>query len=63
MESTKKKAEECLFVDDSISNISAAKDVGMDTVLFNRFREEYEGNQVCSFGELERVVENIIKEG
>ncbi len=47
-----KSAEECMFIDDSIPNITAAKELGIDSVLFNRFNENYIGEQVCSFKDL-----------
>lgn len=54
-----KNSEECLFVDDNINNITAAKNMGMDTILFNRYNEEYEGEKVYSFEELSEVISDI----
>lgn len=52
----KKNAEECLFIDDSINNILVAEEMGIDTILFNRYKENYEGDEVYSFEELNEVV-------
>ena len=46
---------ECIFVDNSVRNLDAAQDIGMNTVLFNRDKEEYAGNIVHHFGELGRL--------
>ena len=54
-----KTAEECIFIDDSIANINAAKDMGIHTVLFNRFGEDYSGDQVKTFEELDKLFNNL----
>lgn len=45
--------QECIFVDNSVRNLNAAQDIGIDTVLFNRDNEIYSGNIVNNFRELE----------
>lgn len=50
-----KTAEECIFIDDSIANINSAKEMGIHTVLFNRFGEDYSGDQVKTFEELDKL--------
>ena len=50
---------ECLFVDDNVTNILSAKDLGIKSVLFNRFQEQYEGCQVNSFEELDKVLQSF----
>ena len=45
-------ADECLFVDDSIANILSAQMLGIPSILFNRYNEQYSGEQVNSFDEL-----------
>ena len=50
-----KTAEECIFIDDSIANINSAKEMGIHTVLFNRFGEDYFGDQVKTFEELDKL--------
>jgi putative hydrolase of the HAD superfamily len=47
---------ECVFVDNSVKNLEAAKKFGMDTVLFNRDGEEYAGKIVYSFDELRKIL-------
>ena len=45
-------ADECLFVDDSIANILSAQMLGIPSILFNRYNEQYSGEQVDSFDDL-----------
>jgi len=45
-------AGECLFVDDNIANILSAQKLGIKSILFNRYSEQYEGEQVDSFDDL-----------
>ena len=54
-----RKPNECLFVDDNVANILSAKDLGIKSVLFNRFQEQYEGCQVNSFEELGKVLQSF----
>ena len=46
------EAEDCVYVDDRRKNLAAARDVGMNTVLFNSRNVEYEGKTVRNFSEL-----------
>ncbi len=46
------RPEDCIFVDNSVKNLLVAEEVGMQTVLFNRDGEEYEGTVVNDFTEL-----------
>lgn len=48
---------ECIFVDNSASNLRAARQLGIDTVHFNRDGEEYEGRQVQDFEELAELLQ------
>ena len=50
------RAEECLFIDNSVKNLNAAAELGIRTVLFNRDGVEYEGTTVNSFAELETLL-------
>lgn len=51
--------QDCIFVDNSVRNLNAAQDIGMDTVLFNRDHEIYSGNIVNDFRELEHFLEKM----
>ena len=50
------RAEDCLFIDNSVSNLNAAAELGIKTVLFNRDGVEYEGVTVNRFPELEDLL-------
>ncbi len=54
------KAEDCIFVDNSVKNLRVAEELGMDTILFNRDGEEYEGNVVNDFVELEAMIQKLL---
>lgn len=47
---------DCIFIDNSVKNLVAAQDAGMNVVLFNRDHEEYEGNVVNNFRELDELL-------
>ncbi len=47
-----KRAEECCFIDNSVSNLNVAAELGILPVLFNRDQEEYNGIVVNTFEEL-----------
>lgn len=49
-------AGRCIFVDNSAVNLRAARELGIDTVHFNRDGEEYEGCQVKDFQELAEIL-------
>lgn len=51
--------EECIFVDNSVKNLLAAEELGIQTILFNRDGEEYNGRVVNDFIELGTVLENM----
>lgn len=50
------EAADCVYVDDRRKNLAAAKTLGMNTVMFNSRKTEYEGNTVMSFQELEDMM-------
>ena len=54
------KPEDCIFVDNSVKNLRVAEELGMETILFNRDGEEYEGNVVNDFVELEAMIQKIL---
>ena len=49
-------ADDRIFIDNSAKNLRAASEIGMDTVLFNRDNETYDGRVVYSFHELYRLL-------
>ena len=40
------------YFNDSIANILSAQTLGIPSILFNRYNEQYSGEQVDSFDEL-----------
>ena len=46
------RAENCVFIDNSVNNLNAAAEFGIRPVLFNRDGVEYEGITVNNFTEL-----------
>jgi len=53
------KPEDCIFVDNSVKNLRVAEELGMQTILFNRDGEEYEGNVVNDFVELGELLKRL----
>ena len=49
--------EQCIFIDNSVSNLLAAEELGIQTVLFNRDGVEYEGRVVDEFEALGKMLE------
>lgn len=52
-----KRAEECCFIDNSVSNLKVAAELGILPILFNRDKEEYNGIVVNTFEELAEFLE------
>lgn len=48
--------QECILVDNSVQNLNAAQNAGINTVLFNRDHEAYAGNVVNNFQELDSIL-------
>jgi len=46
----------CVYIDDRTENLSAAKALGMETILFNSRNVEYDGRIVFNFDELVDVL-------
>ena len=49
----------CIFIDNSVKNLQVAATFGMDTVLFNRDEEKYDGKIVYSFAELTELMRGL----
>lgn len=52
--------QECIFVDNSVRNLNAAQEAGINTVLFNRDNEAYPGDIVNNFRELDSLLKSMI---
>jgi putative hydrolase of the HAD superfamily len=48
-------ASDCIFIVNSVENLKTAEKIGMNTILFNRDNESYDGLSVYSFEELFQV--------
>lgn len=46
----------CTFIDNSVKNLRVAEEFGMNTILFNRDGESYDGKTVYSFRELDDMI-------
>lgn len=53
------KPENCIFVDNSVKNLRVAEDLGMQTILFNRDVEAYDGTVVNDFIELNEMLNKL----
>lgn len=51
--------QKCIFIDNSVRNLDAAQEIGINTVLFNRDHETYSGNIVNNFRELDHFLKGI----
>lgn len=49
--------QNCVFVDNSVRNLNAARAAGINTVLFNKDHEVYSGDIVNNFHELDSLLE------
>lgn len=52
--------QECILVDNSVQNLNAAQNAGINTVLFNRDHEAYAGNIVNNFQELDSILKKLM---
>lgn len=50
---------DCIFIDNSVKNLRVANNFNIDTILFNRDKEEYDGKTVYSFQELDDLISHI----
>lgn len=47
---------DCTFIDNSVKNLDVAQSIGINTILFNRDNETYNGNVVNNFQELGQML-------
>lgn len=59
LERLKQNAEDCIFVDNSVKNLRVAEELGIQTILFNRDGEEFDGNVVNDFVELNELINKL----
>lgn len=57
LEQIGKRPEECVFIDNTVKNLTVAQEFGIVSILFNRDKEEYTGTIVNSFEELAEAIE------
>ncbi len=50
------RAEDCVFIDNSVDNLNVAAEFGIKPILFNRDGVTYDGTIVNTFSELEAVL-------
>lgn len=62
LQKANKKANECLFIDDSINNLLAAKEMGIGSILFDRYDKQDYDKKVLSFQELDALMESLDNE-
>lgn len=62
LQQANKKANECLFIDDSINNLLAAKEMGIGSILFDRYDKQDYDKKVLSFQELDALMESLDNE-
>ena len=53
------RAQDCVFIDNSVNNLNVAAELGIKTILFNRDGATYEGITVNNFSELEEFLNDI----
>lgn len=58
LEKIGKGSSECIFIDNSVKNLEVAADLGIQTILYNRDNEEYNGIIVNTFEELAKILES-----
>lgn len=52
-------SEQCIFVDNSVSNLLVAEELGIQTILFNRDGVEYDGKVVNDFEALGKMLDSM----
>ena len=53
------RAEDCVFIDNSVNNLQVAASLGIKPILFNRDGVTYDGTVVNNFLELESVLKRM----
>jgi putative hydrolase of the HAD superfamily len=54
--------QDCVFIDNSVKNLRVAEALGLQTILFNRDHEEYDGHSINAFHELPSLLEQMAYE-
>lgn len=54
-----KRADECCFIDNSVTNLNVAAELGILPILFNRDKEAYDGIVIYTFEELAELLEKM----
>lgn len=58
LEKIKKCPAECLFIDNSVKNLAAAGEMGIQPIFFNRDNEKYAGTIINAFSELAELLDS-----
>lgn len=62
LEKINKNPSECIFVDNSVTNLNVSEKIGICPILFNRDNVEYTGIAVNTFEELANTLKNFRQE-
>ena len=51
--------KQCIFVDNSVSNLLVAEELGIQTILFNRDGVRYDGRVIDDFAALGKMLDGM----